>query len=225
MSIVRTLLLLAILGGVAVETSTQGRQRVPSLMQGASATSVLGLPGALAARGIPAGVVISADVLRQPAAEIPQMSEEGTLDAALSRFDEAHPGYRSVHAGGVVLVEQLPVPPVVAELLSRRHTVHYQAVPALELLLAVGDLLAKVPGSAGGGIAGTGPPVGNCPLNTPITVHIDAPTTRQILDAMVEQAKGLVWLMIHDLDARQDGLQLGFMCPNGVLYRFTVRGW
>ncbi|HEX5473830.1 MAG TPA: hypothetical protein VFX12_04125 [Vicinamibacterales bacterium] len=196
----------------------------PSLFLTATSSDVLTFAKAAVAHRIPVGAVISEHVRRargRPAIRLAD-PRDADLDRVIERFDTAHQGYNAAFAGGELLIQDETVPFEITQLLAKHHAgVTFESTPSYAALLRVGDLLALR--ADGGGYIGSAPP-DDCPTRVPITLHRPEPSTRELLDAIAQQAR-TGWLLFFDLSAPKDSLQLGYLCPDGSYTYFTVRGW
>jgi hypothetical protein len=73
------------------------------------------------------------------------------------------------------------------------------------------------------GILGSGRfPGPECPLTGPVQLPQGASTVVAFLDEITRQVPGLVWLVTYDEDEPNDGLEVGFVCPDGATLKLSV---
>jgi hypothetical protein len=197
-----------------------------SLFLSAQASDVLTFVGLAVSKGVPTGFVGSAGARRLPVKAAVQAIDprDGDIAAVASAFNIAHRDYHaSVSALGILNIEAAQPPAQVEALLSKAGAAfQVDRTPAFAAIWKVGDLLARVP-ATGGGVAGNGPP--DCPDRIPVSIRLAQPSPRDVLNEIARQTQ-TGWLLLYDLDAPSDKLQLGMLCRHaGESMMFTVRGW
>jgi hypothetical protein len=197
-----------------------------SLFLSAQASDVLTFAGLAVSKGIPTAFVGPAGARSLPARAAVQAIDprDGDIAAVASAFNIAHRDYHaSLSATGVLNIEEAKPPAQVEALLSKTSTAfQVDRLPAFAAIWKVGDLLARAP-DTGGGVAGNGPP--DCPDRIPVSIRLTRPTPRDILNEIASQTQ-TGWMLLYDLDAPSDKLQLGMLCRHaGESMMFTVRGW
>lgn len=196
-----------------------------SMFLSASAAGALTFAKVAVSNRIPTGIVASATAMHgaRRAAAVGTDPRDHDLPSVISAFNAAHSGYQAtLITGNVLMIDDVHEPELIKGLLSGTYKAfQVDRTQAFAAILRVGDLLARTP-DVGGGIAGDASPA--CPVDTSVTIRLDHPTALDVLNEIARQTL-TGWILMYDLDARSDTLQLGMLCPNGGSEYFTVRGW
>lgn len=209
-----------VVGCIPLSGSVQGR---PSLME-AARQPILTFATALAANGVPAGILVPQSALDEARGTLPGPSERaGSLDAALARFVEQHPKYRAVRHSGALIIRHNDVPEELDRLLQQSAAgVQWMDRPALLAAIDVGRQISGEP-DRGGGVAGTGPLPDGCPISAPINHRGQKATAIDLLDSIVRQSKALVWAVVFPTTFKTElNLRLGLVCGNERVYFIDV---
>ena len=185
---------------------------------------------ALAQSGVPVGLVAPRDVLigrhavphSETMAAGTSISREG-LASSLDLFNTAKGGFRARQEGGVVHVRSLEEPAEVGSALERS-TLMEEAVE----VPAFGAIYRYVVRA----MSGVEPPQGfvfsgalpgpECPINRPVRMPEGSLSAIALLDQIVRQVPGLVWVVSYSPEAPNAGLKVGRMCPDGEFVRTEV---
>lgn len=178
---------------------------------------------ALARSGISGGLILPKSRLNAPSEEaVAEGVRRGeTLDSTLAQFNASHPGVRASARAGVVRVHETEVPAVVLEALAR--SVYVAPVDEISVWEAVFvKTVGLIAGREPQGFAGTG--VGTsvgCPMNRRIRLP-NEPTIERVLDGIVRQVPGLMWVVTYSEESPLETLEVGIICADGQGQLATV---
>jgi len=213
----------AVCGVLTVCVPVAGSVQRPSLMEGAR-QPILTFAMALAANGVPAGVIVPQSVFAAARGTLPGPSSGvDNLEAALTRFVEQHPDYTAVRRSGALIIRHNDVPEELDVLLQQPSAgVQWSGRPAVLAALDVGRQISGRP-DRGGGVAGTGRPPDGCPISAPINHRAQKATAIELLDSIVRQSKALVWVVVFPATFTPElNLRVGLICGNERAYFFEV---
>jgi hypothetical protein len=179
-----------------------------------------------ARNGVPAGFVLPAAELaavRAPSHQAATLQGEGeTLRTILSRFNDTHASLRASVRAGMVHVRGTKEPATVRESLER--TVYVpppDGVTAFDAVFihVVGLLAGREPQGIVGSIVTT--EESDCRVTGSLRLGGEG-TVVSVLDAIVRQSPGLVWLVTYDPAFPAETMQVGLMCPDGSVLSADV---
>ena len=184
----------------------------------------------LAQDGVPAGIVASREVLAQvrrmprPQATVGTPSVvRGTLASGLDLFNAAKGAFRASQDDGIVHLRSLEEPAEISSALDRSTQLDEAVeVPAMHAIYRyVVRAMRGVEPSQGyvwtGGLPGP-----ECPINRPIRIAGGPATAIGLLDQVVRQVPGLLWVVSYNPDQPSVALKVGLMCQDGSFFRTDV---
>jgi hypothetical protein len=194
----------------------------------AAAADVMSFAQALGQRGTAAGLILPEAAFAK--ARVGVAAEKGppqrTVDDAVQRFNGSRSDLRASLHGRTLLVRGVEEPDEVKLALDR-----HQPIAALEGVSA-GDAILRYasavlgPSPAPSAVISTGPlPGPSCPVGKRVNVPNGEKSVIELLNAIVEQAPGMVWLITYDANKTTERLKIGYACPDGVFRRVVVAGW
>jgi hypothetical protein len=176
------------------------------------------IPGAwelatvLAQRKVPTGVLVP-EALWKPTIRVSPPSI--AIPVLLRELNARNPSVEAIDVAGVIRVASRRIPPPLEEVLERER---YLDAPVREttvraVFFVAGDLLR---GTHSTGVLGSGPEPGpECPANQQVDIPAGPTTVLAILDAVVRQRPGAVWLITYDEAAPLASLGAGLVCADG----------
>jgi hypothetical protein len=192
-------------------------------------TSPRELAADLARHGVPGGIVVmnsefgdvsSLSARRAPADAL--RSLDGGVSARVNQFNAVGSQYHATAGDGFVHVRSVREPDDLRQVLERNVQVDESAGLSARdavFMRVVKALSGKEPQA----IIGTGAfPGSECPLDRPVHVPAGWTSVTRMLDDIVKQVPGLVWLVTYDIDAPNYGLEVGLVCGGGAAVRITV---
>jgi hypothetical protein len=194
----------------------------------AAAGHVMTFAQALAQRGTPGGVIVSEDDYggrRSPVT--PETGPpKGTLERAIERFNGSHRQVTASRREAAILIRGNDVPPFLDSALRAPRPVDDIEAPAWQAIFESAGGLLRLSATQTSGYLGSGAfPSRACPFETPVRISRGTKTVTQVLDEIVTQTPGLVWLITYAPTAKEGKLKIGYLCPDGVTQRITVPGW
>ncbi|MDQ3169568.1 MAG: hypothetical protein M3Q55_05475 [Acidobacteriota bacterium] len=198
-----------------------------SLVDAASG-HVMTFAQALAQRGIAGGVIISEAAYGGPRSPVtPETGPpKGTLENALERFNGSQRRVTAAPGAIGVLIRGDDVPAHVDRALREARLVDDFEGPAWRAIFESAGGLLRMSATQTHGYIGSGAvPSSGCPFEAPVKIARGTKAVTQILDEIVTQAPGLVWLITYAPAAREGKLKIGYVCPDGVTQRVSVPGW
>lgn len=137
------------------------------------------------------------------------------LPLLLARFTETNAGLRAAIQQSMVHVRDIHAPEDVRELLER--TLYINDGSRVSAAQAVFEAIAgAIRLERQRGIIGTGTfPGFECRLDRHVQLPEGPATVTALLDSVVQQAPGLVWLITYDDQLPMRGMKIGLMCPGG----------
>jgi hypothetical protein len=192
-------------------------------------TSPRELADDLARQGVPGGIVVLnselADVSSLSSRRAPAdalQSPDAGVSARVNQFNAVGSHYHATSGDGFVHVRSVREPDDLRLVLER--DVHVDESSELSARDAVFMRVVKaLSGKEPQAIIGTGGfPGPECPLGRPVHVPAGWTSVTRMLDDIVKQVPGLVWLVTYDFDAPDYGLEVGLLCGGGAAVRITV---
>jgi len=223
-------------GKVAVVTSKLVAAALPLAILGSpfSSTGLCGVDASdprsyamsLAQNDVPGGVVVPAERLASRAERPPDLRSldkaafRGSLAARVEAFNSTSKVFRASEHDGVVHIRSVDEPIEVTRSLAQSVDVTAaQGVPAISAVFRQGVAAMRgfepqaILGSGSGGFA-TGP---ECPIYSPVEVNRGPMTTVALLDQIVRQVPGLVWVVTYRKNAMKGtvDVDVGVLCWTG----------
>jgi hypothetical protein len=182
---------------------------------------------ALAARGVPAGLMVPVEAQEatdeypppsvQAAARARALFATGELPAVLSRFNASSGSLRATNENGVVRVRSLEEPHDVRAALERRvYVEEADDVPVMEAIFTrvLGLLAGREPQGLVGSIVTRPGDEPACPPARRVRLGGED-SVIGTLDNIVRQVPGLVWRLTYDPAAPLESLRIGIICADG----------
>jgi len=194
-----------------------------------AAVDGLELAAELARHGVAGGAVVPASDFSGwvppravPSAEEKEAFRDG-LPAVAEAFAEARSEYSVTLMDSVVHVRSAREPAAVQVVLDGIAVVpDVESISVRDALykLVLGAMTGQEPT---GGIVGTGrQPVEACSLDRLIRVSGGSMSPARLLDQIVGQLSGVVWVVTYDEERPNNDLKVGFICRGGARTTLTV---
>lgn len=182
---------------------------------------------ALALKEVAAGIVVPEEMFKR---RVPSGADETTagrttldsVDSRMESFNFASGPFRAARKGRVIHVRSLDEPQEVTRALERAVEVRESVeLPALQAVYST--VVGAISGAEPSGIVGSGIlPGSECPLGRAVKIRPGSLTAIALLDEIVLQTPGLVWLATYDRDLPHANLKVGLMCPDGSTRKINV---
>jgi len=182
----------------------------------------------LARNEVPAGVVASEEALGgrgiphdvRPASS--KKAFRADMGSRVGRFNAVNTGFQAIEKAGIVHVRGVDEPIGVGATLESYVSVRNgSGIPVIEAVLK--RVVGAVRGRELQGFVGTGSfPGPECPLDRPVNLPEGPTPLIALLDQIIRQVPGLVWLVTYEPGLPNNNLKVGLLCPDGASVKVTV---
>jgi hypothetical protein len=192
----------------------------PSARTEPEASTLRDLARRLASNGTPAGVVVPEGVLGRLAVDDgPPGATNRPLKlwdpAGLALFNQRNVALSAKEANGVIHVRGADEPRTIQDLLETPIV-----VDEANGITVIDSIFRRVVGAMRGhepdALMGTGiMPSRECPVDATVTVPGGSTTPIELLDAIVRQTPGIVWLVTYRPESPTETVKVGLLCADG----------